>query len=115
MENPLIDDRLVDFLLHDVHDAPSLAAFPAFEGHDPETFDLFIAASRRLAREVLFPTYRAMDTEPPTFDGSKVTTHPALPSAYQKLVELGCVGATRPAERGGQALPELVFAMASAY
>lgn len=115
MSNPLIDDRLVDFLLHEVHDAGGLAELPAFEGHDPETFDLFIVAARRLAREVLFPTYREMDTNGPRFDGKKITTHPALPSAYAKLVELGCVAATRPVEGGGQGLPELVYALGSAY
>ncbi len=115
MSNPLVDDRLVDFLLHEVHDARGLAALPAFEGHDPETFDLFVASARRIAREVLFPTYRDMDVNAPRFENGKITTHPALPGAYGKLVELGCIGGTRAVERGGEGLPELVYAMGAIY
>ncbi|MFO0692502.1 MAG: acyl-CoA dehydrogenase [Polyangiales bacterium] len=115
MTNPLVDDRLVDFLLHEVHDAEGLARLPAFEDHGKETFDLFLASARRLAREVLFPSYRPMDQEPPAFDGKKITTHPGLPPIYRELVELGCVAATRPAESGGQGLPQLVYTLGSAY
>lgn len=115
MTNPLLDDRFVDFLLYDVHDAEGLTRLDAFEAHERDTFDLFLASARRLARERFFPSYRAMDEAPPTFDGKRITTHPGLPALYRELVELGCVSATRPISDGGQALPHLVYAMGSAY
>jgi len=115
MTNPLVDDRLVDFLLTNVHDASALCELPAFAHHDAETFRLFVTNARRLARERLFPMYRALDAEPPTFDGKRITTHPSLASLYGELVELGCIGATSSPEANGQGLPELVFALASSY
>jgi hypothetical protein len=52
-DNPLVSDRDVSFLLHDVHRVERLCAFPDFSEHGLETFDLFLQAARQLAREVL--------------------------------------------------------------
>ena len=65
--NPLLDDRDVDFLLHDVLAAERLTELPAFAEHSRATFDLLLQTTRRLAREVLFPAYRPMDSAPPVF------------------------------------------------
>ncbi len=115
MENPLVDDRLIDFLLTEVHDARELTTWPAFEGHGEDTFALFLGTARRIARERLFPSYRAMDECPPRFEGGRITTHPDLPAIYRDLVELGCIAATRPMHAGGQGLPQLVYSLGSAY
>lgn len=115
MTNPLVDDRLVDFLLTNVHDAGALCELPAYSHHDPETFRLFVANARRLARERFFPMYRALDAEPPTFDGKRIVTHASLGELYRELVDLGCIGATSSPEAHGQGLPELVYALASSY
>ena len=55
MPNPLLRDRDVDFLLYEVLRADELCALPAFADHSRETFDLYLASARRLARDVLFP------------------------------------------------------------
>ena len=115
MPNPLISDAFVDFLLDDVHHAASLTALPAFADHDPDTFRLFVDGARRFARQELFPTYRPMDLAPPTFDGVRVHTHPSLPHLYRGLVDLGLIAATRPLDRDGGGLPQLVAALGSAY
>lgn len=114
MPNPLVRDDLVDLLL-DVHGLDELLRLPAFADHERETAQLFLGSARRLAREALFPSYRPLDLAPPTFDGTKVHTHAALPPLYRQLVELGCIAATRPASAGGEGLPQLVFGLASAY
>lgn len=113
--NPLISDAFVDFLLDEVHDAAALTALPAFAEHDAGTFRLFVDAARRYARQALLPSYRPMDSAPPTFEGGRVHTHPSLPALYRGVVELGALAATRPVEREGHGLPQLVAAMGHAY
>ncbi|AUX45057.1 acyl-CoA dehydrogenase [Sorangium cellulosum] len=114
-QNPLLNDRDVDFLLYEVLDAPRLAELPYFAEHSRDTFDLYLRSCRRLAREVLFPAYKPMDAAPPVFEGGAVKVHPALPELIRPLVELGTIAATRPAEVGGQQLPLLVATFASVY
>jgi len=114
--NPLLDDRDVAFLLHDVHDAASLCALPAFAHHSRETFDLTVQSLRRLAREVFAPCAREVDAAPPSLapDGS-VALHPKMRVMFSALAEAGVLAATRPLEVGGQQLPSLVHTAASSY
>ena len=113
--NPLLSDRDVDFQLYEVLDAESLCKLPAFADHSRETFTLFLDSTRRFARDVLAPTYRLMDSEPPTFRDGRVHVHPLMRTLYPQLVDLGLLAATRPAETGGQQLPLTVYSLASAY
>lgn len=113
--NPLVDDRLVDLLLHDVHDAVGLCALPAFAEHSRETFEMYVGEARRLARAELFASYRPMDEEPPRFVDGRVLAHPRMKELYPRLVELGLLSATRPEEVGGQSLPQTVAVLANAY
>ena len=113
--NPLLRDRFVDFLLHDVLDVAGLAGLPHFAEHGRETFELYVGACRRLARERLFPSYRAMDEAPPELVGGRVRVHPAVGPLWRELAELGVLAATRPAAVGGQQLPLTVAALAHAY
>jgi butyryl-CoA dehydrogenase len=115
MMNPLLSDRDVDFLLYEVLDAPALCKLPAFSEHGRTTFDLVLQNSRRFAREVLFPTYKSLDAEPPRFDGGRIITHPRLKELYPQLVALDCIAANRPFSVGGQQLPLLVSTLASSY
>jgi alkylation response protein AidB-like acyl-CoA dehydrogenase len=113
--NPLLDDRDVDFLLYDVHDAEGLLRLPAFTDHSRETFDMTLGAARRLARDVLFPAYREMDASPPVLEGGRVKLHPRMKELYPQIIGLGLVPATRPQAVGGQDLPLLVDTFAQAY
>ncbi|MCY1017187.1 acyl-CoA dehydrogenase [Pyxidicoccus sp. MSG2] len=113
--NPLLSDRDVDFQLYEVLDAASLCALPAFSEHSRDTFTLLLDSTRRFAREVLYPTYRPMDAEPPVFKDGRVHVHPLMRKLYPQMVELGLLTATRPPEVGGQQLPLTVHAVSSAY
>src|SRR3954471_13127913 len=113
--NPLLRDRDVDFLLYEVIDAPALTALPAFSEHTKGTFDLYLQSSRRLARQVLFPAYKAMDESPARLTNGSVTTHPRMHEIWPQLVDLGVIGATRPTEVGGQSLPLTVAVLAHGY
>ncbi|WPB76011.1 acyl-CoA dehydrogenase [Archangium violaceum] len=113
--NPLLSDRDVDFQLYEVLDTESLCKLPAFADHSRETFTLFLDSTRRFARDVLQPTYRLMDTEPPSFRDGRIHVHPLMRKLYPQLVELGLLSATHPVEAGGQQLPITVYSLASAY
>lgn len=115
MTNPLLSDRFVDFVLYDVLEAPALCALPRFADHSRETFDLWLGACRRLGREVLFPSYRAMDEAPPRLEQGQVRVHPKMRALFRELAELGVIASTRPAEVGGQQLPLTVSTFATAY
>jgi len=115
MVNPLISDRDVDFLLYEVFDAPALCSLPAFADHGRPTFDLVLQNSRRFAREVLFPTYKAMDAEPPRLEDGRIVLHPLWHKIYPQLVALDVIAASRPYSAGGQQLPLLVTTLASTY
>lgn len=115
MRNPLLSDRHVDFLLHECLGVESLTEAAAFADHDRGTFDLYLRSCRKLAREVLFPAYRGLDEAPPRLHDGRVETHPALPGLWQRMVEVGALTATRPAEVGGQQIPLVVAALAHAY
>lgn len=113
--NALLSDRDVDFQLDEVVRVSTLCALPAFSEHSRETFGLLLDSARRFAREVLYPTYRTLDLEPPTFKDGRVHVHPLMRELYPRMVELGMLTATRPPEVGGQQLPLTIHAVASAY
>ncbi len=115
MTNPLIDDRLVDFLLHELVDISDPKLVPPGADHDVETYSLYLAGARRLAREKLFPTYRAMDLDPPELVDGRVVVHPSMQELWPLLVDLGCLAATRPEDVGGQDFPHTVQLAATAY
>lgn len=113
--NPLLSDRDVAFLLYEVHDAAALLRLPAFADHDRDTFDLFLANARSLAREVLYPAYRPMDEAAPIFEGGRIKVHPRMRAIWPRLCDLGVITASRPVDVGGQQLPRTVALLAEAY
>ena len=114
-QNPLIQDRTVDFLLHDVLQVETLCELPYFADHSRETFDLFLAACRKYAREVLFDTYKPMDEQAAHYESGRVHTHELMKSVYPQLVELGLLTATGGEEIDGQQLPLTVALASNAY
>jgi butyryl-CoA dehydrogenase len=115
MENPLFSDRDVDFLLYEVLHVDRLAELPAFREHGRETFDMYVAGARRMARQVLFPAYRRMDQQAPELRDGRVRVHPLMKEIYPQLVSLGLLNATRPTEVGGQQMPLTVASVAAGY
>jgi butyryl-CoA dehydrogenase len=115
MANPLVSDRLIDFLLFDWLEVETLCRLPHFEEHSRATFEPWLSACRRVAREVLWPTYRAMDVEPPRFESGRVVVHPAMKACWKELVDLGVLNASRPSSVGGQHLPLTVASLSHAY
>jgi butyryl-CoA dehydrogenase len=113
--NPLVRDRDVDFLLYEVFDVADLCRLPAFAEHSRETFDLVLQNARKFAREVLYPTYKAMDEAPARLVGGGIEVHPVLKQLFPKLVEQGGITMTRPHGVGGQQLPHAVATAVALY
>ncbi|MDX1510931.1 MAG: acyl-CoA dehydrogenase N-terminal domain-containing protein, partial [Nitriliruptorales bacterium] len=72
MANPVLDDREIRFLLHDVIEVEQLTTLDHFAGHARDTFEAVVDAARRVARNVLFPGYRALDEHPPRFEDGRI-------------------------------------------
>ena len=113
--NRLVDDRDVEFLLYEVHDAEALTRLSGFADYDREAFDMFVDSARRLARDHLWPAYRPMDEAPPSLVDGRVEAHPIMRQLWPRMVELGLVAATRPEAVGGLSLPLLVSTAADVY
>ncbi len=113
--NPLVSDRNIDFLLYEVLDVERLCAYPWFSDHDRGTFGLYLQSARRFARDVLFPTYKPTDENPPEFRDGRMHVPEPLHRVVPGMVDLGVINATRPADVGGQQLPVVVAGLASAY
>ncbi len=117
-DNPLLDDRDVEFVLYDMLEAHELCRMPAFREHGRDSFDPYLDGARRFARDVLYPAYRPMDEAPARLEGTgvvTVVTHPRMKAIWAQMVGLGVIAATRPAAVGGGSLPLTVATMASAY
>lgn len=115
MTQTLFDDRDIDFLLYGAFDAEALIRLPYFADHSRQTFDLFLSATRKLARDAVFATYKPMDEFGARFEAGRVVVHPAVRELIPMFAELGIVNATRPSAVDGQQLPFCVSALASAY
>ncbi|HEX4354177.1 MAG TPA: acyl-CoA dehydrogenase, partial [Polyangiales bacterium] len=115
MTQTLFDDRDLDFLLYDAFQVDALCQLPYFAEHSRQTFDLYLAAARKLAREEIFPTYKPMDEFGARFVAGRIQVHPAMKTLLPKLAELGVLNAQRSLAVDGQQLPSCVAALASAY
>jgi len=115
MTNPLLSDRDVDFLLDEVLELDAVLRWPAFAEHDRASAAAYIDACRRFARDALWPSYRAIDAEPPSFTGGRVRVHARLHELWPRLRDLGVITAARPAAVGGQQLPLVVALAAQLY
>lgn len=115
MPNPLLSDRDVSFLLYEVFDAASLLKLPHFSDHSRETFDAYVGLCARLARETIFPAFKAVDEEPPRLVDGQVYAHPRLHEILPKIREVGVFAASRPFDVGGQQLPLTISTAAHLY
>jgi alkylation response protein AidB-like acyl-CoA dehydrogenase len=115
MANPLLSDRDIAFVLYELLPAEELCRLAPFSEHSRATFDAYVGACRRLAREVLLPSYRPIDEEPPRLKDGRVTVHPRLRELWPTLKELGVIAATMPVEQGGAQLPLTVATAANLY
>ncbi|MFT3709061.1 MAG: acyl-CoA dehydrogenase [Archangium sp.] len=106
--NPLVSDRYVDHLLARVLDLDALFALPRFTELGVDSVKPWMDSCRRVARDVLFPNYRAIDAHPPKFADGKITVHPAMHDCWRALRELDVIEAVH-------AMPLSITTLSSAY
>src|SRR6202042_2728209 len=102
-----VDD--VMFLLSDVFHVDRYNNLPGFAEATPDLIEAVLAEAAKFCEDVLTPLNRVGDKEGCRrhADGT-VTTPTGFKDAYKKLVEGGWVGASAPAEFGGQGLPTVL-------
>src|SRR5580658_5767343 len=99
----------VMFLLRDVFHVERYNNLPGFAEATPDVIEAVLTEAAKFCEDVLTPLNRVGDKEGCRrhADGS-VTTPPGFRDAYKKLVAGGWVGASAPAEFGGQGLPTVL-------
>jgi alkylation response protein AidB-like acyl-CoA dehydrogenase len=99
----------VMFLLRDVFHVERYNNLPGFAEATPDIVEAVLVEAAKFCEDVLTPLNRVGDKEGCRrhADGS-VTTPPGFKDAYGKLVAGGWVGASAPAEFGGQGLPTVL-------
>ena len=102
-----VDD--VMFLLNDVFHIERYNNLPGFADATPDLIEAVLAEAAKFSEDVLTPLNRVGDREgcKRHADGS-VTTPTGFKDAYKKLTEGGWMGASAPAEFGGQGLPRVL-------
>lgn len=102
-----------NFALHDVLGAEALyARLPGFEHATRDIFDAVLEEAARFTEQVLAPINHSGDQEGCVLDKAcaSVTTPTGFKDAYQKYVDGGWCGLTKPESFGGQGLPEVIGA-----
>jgi len=105
-----VSERNLKFLLHEVFDAEDLCAYPYFEEHSREAFDMVMETALKMGRDLLFPCFQEMDKIPPEFIDGEVKVHPAVKEFMKACGEGGWIAANAPFELEGQQLPILITA-----
>lgn len=115
MNDKLLDDRDVSFLLYELLDTGSLPTRPRYEEHSRETFDATMDTAKKIAAK-FFATHNAKaDTNEPRLDGDKVQLVPETKVAWDAFAEAGFLGAHFDFKDGGLQLPEVIMRAAMAY
>ncbi len=102
-----VDD--VMFLLTDVFHIDRYNNLPGFADATPDLLEAVLAEAAKFCEDVLTPLNRVGDKEGcRRHDDGSVTTPTGFKDAYKRLTDGGWIGASAPAEFGGQGLPRVL-------
>ena len=103
--------RDMEFVINELAGLAQIAALPGYEEATPDTVAAVLEEANRFAADVLDPLNASGDREGARLlpDGS-VKTPEGFKAAYRKFIEAGWNGINKPADYGGQHLPQLVAA-----
>ncbi|REL26945.1 acyl-CoA dehydrogenase [Thalassotalea euphylliae] len=115
MNNKMLNEREIDFLLYELFDTDALFERERYQDHDRTTFKEVIQTARNVAEKHFLPLRHTLDNQQPTFDGEKVHIIPELKPALDALNESGMPSATADYEFNGMQLPPIVANIAGVY
>ena len=96
----------VMFLLSDVFHIDRYNNLPGFADATPDLVEAVLDEAAKFCEDVLTPLNRVGDKEGcKRHEDGAVTTPTGFKDAYKRLTEGGWIGASAPAEFGGQGLP----------
>jgi 3-(methylthio)propanoyl-CoA dehydrogenase len=103
--------RDMEFVMNELAGLAQIAELPGYEEATPDTVAAVLEEANRFAADVLDPLNASGDREGARLlpDGS-VKTPEGFKAAYRKFIEAGWNGINKPADYGGQHLPQLVAA-----
>lgn len=110
MEEKFISRRNIDFLLYEVFETEKILENPFFEEYDREAIDLTLGTAHKIAVDIMRPSLREMDQNPPEYKDGQVHVHPSVKKFLQKCGEVGFISAHFPFEAGGQQMPYIAVA-----
>lgn len=108
MEKKFASMRNLQFLLKEIHRVGDLVKYPYFKDHDSETYDLILETAANIAGDLLLPSLREMDRNPPEFKNGTIKVHPAVKQWIQRSGEDGWIAAEFSHKHGGQQLPSMI-------
>jgi butyryl-CoA dehydrogenase len=110
MPSAFLGRRNLEFVLYELLQTHELTSHEHFADHDRETFDMVLDTADRMARDVLWPSFGAMDRQAPRLEEGRVKVHPAVRDVIQACGSGGWIGAQFPAELGGVQMPGTIMA-----
>ncbi len=110
------DRREIDFLLHEILNAESLAKKSEdFAEFNKKTIDLIVSEARNLAIKEILPTQQEGDQEGCTLKDGAVTTPKSFKRLYDLFNEGEWLAMTEDPEWGGQGMPRTIASAAMEY
>ncbi len=116
MAQLISDRREVDFLLHELLNAGSLAEkSDSFAEFNKKTIDLIVSEARNLALKEILPTQQEGDQQGCTLTDGNVTTPDSFKRLYELFNEGEWLAMTEAPEWGGQGMPKTIASAAMEY
>lgn len=112
---PLLDQRHLDFVLHELLQVEALRRYPRFAQHDRESFDAAIAAARELAIATFAPHNRAADIREPELIDGRVQILPEVKQALDAYAAAGFPAMMADGDEGGMQLPYTIALACDAW
>jgi alkylation response protein AidB-like acyl-CoA dehydrogenase len=106
-----LSERNLKFQLYEVLNLEQLTAYPYFEDHSREIFDMVMDTAIRIGREQLWPIFQEMDKKAPELVDGQVRVHPFVRTFMRECGEDGWISAQAPYDIGGQQMPMTMIAL----
>jgi len=109
MNQDLLNDRDLEFLLYEFLDTESLLQRPRYSEHSREVFDATLQTARSVAAKYFANHNAKGDASEPSFDGENVHLIPETQEAWDAFAEAGFLAAHYDFDDGGMQMPEVIL------